>query len=79
MLITETFLKQESDQDKSAHNRFFFLKLCILLNRVFLFHISVNSDLFSQMGRHCSIFCLIMLQKTIFYFFYLEHTHILTF
>lgn len=26
MLIIETFLKQESDQDKSAHNRFFFLK-----------------------------------------------------
>lgn len=53
-----------------VHTRgFFFLKLCILLNRVFLFHISVNSGFFSQMGRHCSIFCLIMLQKTRFYFF----------
>lgn len=46
MLIIKTLLKRESDQDKSAHNRFFFSKLYMLLNRVFLFHISVNSVCF---------------------------------
>lgn len=35
MLTIEIWLKQESDQDESEHNRVFFLKSYMLLSRVF--------------------------------------------